>query len=355
MDTTTTSTLTTTTTTTTPTVVRTYSDSSTTSTVGTPVVTSSSATTVAATDVTTTGSASLAAPATVVAYGLLADMMNAPDPLNRVSIRGGSIEKKSGQTLTVNNDTWMYITPKGNRGSQLSGAGIELGVERRLDYDKLVGVQLGYTNNNLKREDNASGNWNTAYASVYGLKKLGDWTVKPAVGISSSRYDTSRVIEEFGYANRFKTDGRSYWADLQVLAPSIQDMITPYAGVTLRRYTVDGGVESGSTETAITWNKTNKTQVNPYIGARLDSSPEPKGIFYSLDGRVTRLSKFQFDGSVDSTSVGVNPAVGRTLVTVDGRVGYKFNERGHAWIGATAQRSEDYNNTIVGVGLKIDF
>ena len=355
IDTTTTSTLTTTTTTTTPTVVSTYSDSSTTSTVGTPVVSSSSATTVAATDMTTTGSASLAAPASVVAYGLLADMMNMPDPLNRVSISGASIEKKSGVSVDIGKDTWMYITPKGNRGSQTSGAGIELGVERRLDYDRLVGIQIGYNNNTLKKEDNAGGNWNTAYASVYGLKKLGDWTVKPAVGISSSRFDTNRTIEEFGYANKFKTDGRSYWADLQVLAPSIKDLVTPYAGVTLRRYTVDGGTESGSAETAVTWNRTSKTQVNPYIGARLDSRPEPKGMFYSLDGRVTRLSKFQFDGSIDSTYIGVNPAVGQILMSVDGRVGYKFNDRGHVWVGATSQRAGDYNNTIIGIGAKIDF
>jgi hypothetical protein len=304
---------------------------------------------------TTTGSASLTAPASVVAYGLLADMMNSPDPLNRVSIRGASIEKKSGVSVDIGKDTWMYITPKGNRGSQTSGAGIELGVERRLDYDRLVGIQIGYNNNTLKKEDNAGGNWNTSYASVYGLKKLGDWTVKPAVGISSSRFDTNRTIEEFGYANKFKTDGRSYWADLQVLAPSIRDIVTPYAGVTLRRYTVDGGTESGSAETAVTWNRTSKTQVNPYIGARLDSRPEPKGMFYSLDGRVTRLSKFQFDGAIDSTYIGVNPAVGQTLVSVDGRVGYKFNDRGHAWIGATAQKAGDYNNTIIGVGVKIDF
>jgi hypothetical protein len=304
---------------------------------------------------TTTGSASLTGPATVVAYGLLNDMMNSPDTLNRVSIRGASIEKKSGVSVDIGKDTWMYITPKGNRGSQTSGAGIELGVERRLDYDRLVGIQIGYNNNTLKKEDNANGNWNTAYASVYGLKKLGDWTVKPAVGISSSRFDTNRTIEEFGYANKFKTDGRSYWADLQILAPSIRDIVTPYAGVTLRRYTVDGGTESGSAETAVTWNRTSKTQVNPYIGARLDSRPEPKGMFYSLDGRVTRLSKFQFDGTIDSTYIGVNPAVGQTLVSVDGRVGYKFNDRGHAWIGATAQKAGDYNNTIIGVGVKIDF
>ena len=249
----------------------------------------------------------------------------------------------------------MYISPKANRGSQHQGAGIEIGVERRLDYDKLVGIQIGYNNNTLKKEDNAQGNWNTAYASVYGLKKLGEWTVKPAVGMSSSRYDTSRTITEFDYNNKFKSDGRSYWADLQVLAPTIKDVVTPYAGITYRRYTIDGGTESGSSETAVIWNKTNKNQFNPYIGARIDSRPEPKGIFYSLDGRVTKFDKFVFEGSVNNTYVGLESAIGRALVSVDGRVGYKFNERGHAWVGVTAQKAGDYNNTIIGVGAKIDF
>ncbi len=354
VDTTTTTTLTTTTTTTTPVVVNTYSDSSTTSTPGTPVVTNSSATTVAASDVTTTGSASINAPVNVAALSLTNDMLNMPDPLNRVSIYGGSIEKKSGVTLTSDQDTWMYISPKANKGNAHKGAGIEVGVEKRLNYDKLVGIQLGTNTNSITKEDNADGDWKSVYGSVYGLAKFGDWTLKPAFGISSTKYKTSREIVEFGYSNSFKNNGKSYWADLQLLAPSFE-IATPYVGATLRHYKIDGGIESGSPETSVTWNKMSKTQINPYMGVRVDSKPEPRGIFYTLDGRITKLDKVKMNGTVDSSAINLESNIGRVLTTVDAKLGYKFNDRGSAWVGAAYQKASNYDNAIVGIGAKIDF
>lgn len=347
----------TTVTTTTPRTVTTYSDSTTTTTNGTPTTASATVTETASlavatpTTATQTASASVDTIDSALLLNVYSQEMNRADPLSRVNVHGEKITRRvSAQTADIDRNTWMWISGKSANGNDNRSNGFEVGVERLINDSTLVGAQYNKINSRMTAVEQGSGKFDTDMASVYAVKKLGRWAVKPAVGYGTSDYDISRVITlaaqpNFAsetYANRWSTNGKSYWADLQVIAPQIWK-VTPYAGVTVRKTQVDGGTETGTEVTRINYGDYKDTSSQPYVGTRFDSATTERGVFYSVDGRVT---KFKLDSGYK---------YGDTLISVNSLVGYKLNERSQLWTGYQYQHADQYNNGIISVGGKLDF
>jgi len=347
----------TTVTTTTPRTVTTYSDSTTTTTNGTPTSASATVTEVASLAVATptTATQTASAPTDTIDNAMLLNIysqeMNRADPLSRINIHGEAITKRNtSQATDIARNSWMWVTGKAANGNSDRSNGFEIGAERLVNDTTLVGAQYNRINSTMTGVESGSGRFDTNMINVYAVKKLGSWAVKPTVGYSNSAYDTARTItlgalDNFAaetYANRFSTNGKSYWADLQVIAPKVWK-ITPYAGLTVRKITVDGGVESGTTHTQLNYSNFNDTSSQPYVGARFDSATTDRGLFYSLDGRVTKFN------------LADTYRYGETLTSVNSLVGYKINDRSQITVGYQYQHADQYNNGIIGIGGKIDF
>ena len=346
----------TTVTTTTPTTVTTYSDSTTTTTNGTPTVDSATVTETASLAVATPATATQTASAGVdtldnaLLLNVYSQEMNRVDPLSRVNVHGEKISRRVSQAVDVAQNTWAWITGKSANGNDNRSNGVEVGAERLINDTTLIGAQYNKINSRMTAVEQGSGKFDTDMINLYAVKKLGRWAVKPTVGYSSSNYDISRVITldalpNFAgetYANKWSTNGKSYWADLQVIAPQIWK-VTPYAGLTVRKIQLDGGVESGTLATRLTYGNFNDTSSQPYVGARFDSATTERGVFYSVDGRVT---KFNLDNQ---------HKYGDTLVSVNSMVGYSLNARSQLWTGYQYQHAEQYNNGIISIGARLDF
>ena len=347
----------TTTTTTTPRTTTTYSDSTTTVTNGTASSTNSTATETASLAVATptTATQTASAPTDTIDNAMLLNIysqeMNRVDPLSRINIHGDAITKRNTSTAAdIARNTWMWVTGKSANGNSDRSDGFEIGAERLVNDTTLVGAQYNRINSTMTGVESGSGRFDTDMINVYAVKKLGRWAVKPTVGYSSSDYDTARTItlgalDNFAaetYANRFSTNGKSYWADLQVIAPKVWK-ITPYAGLTVRKIELDGGVESGTAYTRLTYSNFSDTSSQPYVGARFDSATTERGLFYTLDGRVTKFN------------LADTYRYGETLTSVNSLVGYKINDRSQVTAGYQYQHADQYNNGIISIGGKLDF
>lgn len=347
----------TTTVTTTPRTTTTYSDSTTTVTNGTP--------TSAATSATETGSLTVSTPVGVtqtasaptdtidnaMLLNIYSQEMNRADPLSRINIHGDAITKRNTSTAAdISRNTWMWITGKSANGNSDRSDGFEIGAERLVNDTTLVGAQYNRINSTMTGVESGSGRFDTNMINLYAVKKLGRWAVKPIVGYSNSDYDTARTItlgalDNFAaetYANKYSTNGKSYWADLQVIAPKVWK-ITPYAGLTVRKIELDGGVESGTAHTRLTHSNFSDTSSQPYVGARFDSATTERGLFYTLDGRVTKFN------------LADTYKYGETLTSVNSLIGYKINDRSQVTAGYQYQHADQYNNGIISIGGKLDF
>jgi hypothetical protein len=347
----------TTTTTTTPRTTTTYSDSTTTVTNGTASSTNSTATETASLAVATptTATQTASAPTDTIDNAMLLNIysqeMNRADPLSRINIHGEGITKRNTSTAAdIARNTWMWITGKTANGNSDRSDGFEIGAERLVNDTTLIGAQYNKINSTMTGVESGSGRFDTDMINVYAVKKLGRWAVKPTVGYSGSDYDTSRVItlgavDNFAaetYANKYSTNGKSYWADLQVIAPKVWK-ITPYAGLTVRKIELDGGVESGTAYTRLTYSNFSDTSSQPYVGARFDSATTERGLFYTLDGRVTKFN------------LADTYRYGETLTSVNSLVGYKINDRSQVTAGYQYQHADQYTNGIISIGGKLDF
>jgi len=346
----------TTTTTTTPRTTTTYSDGTSTVTNGTASSTSSTATEVASlavatpTTVTQTASAKVDTIDNALVLNLYGQEMNRVDPLSRVNIHGEAITQRVSQAVNINRNSWAWIAGKLANGNDNRSNGFEVGLEGLLNTTTLVGLQYNKINSTMTGVEQGSGKFDTDMINLYAIKKLGRWAVKPTLGYSSSDYDISRVITlaavpNFAgetYANKWSTNGKSYWADVQVIAPQVWKL-TPYAGVTVRKTELDGGTETGTLATRLTYGKYNDTSSQPYVGARFDSAATERGLFYTVDGRVT---KFDLDS---------NYKYGDTLMSVNSLIGHKINDRSQIWAGYQYQHADQYQNGIVSIGGKLDF
>jgi uncharacterized protein with beta-barrel porin domain len=277
--------------------------------------------------------------------------MNRADPLSRINIHGEGITKRNTSTAAdIARNTWMWITGKTANGNSDRSDGFEIGAERLVNDTTLIGAQYNKINSTMTGVESGSGRFDTDMINVYAVKKLGRWAVKPTVGYSSSDYDTSRVItlgavDNFAaetYANKYSTNGKSYWADLQVIAPKVWK-ITPYAGLTVRKIELDGGVESGTAYTRLTYSNFSDTSSQPYVGARFDSATTERGLFYTLDGRVTKFN------------LADTYKYGETLTSVNSLVGYKINDRSQVTAGYQYQHADQYTNGLINIGGKLDF
>jgi hypothetical protein len=346
----------TTTTTTTPRTTTTYSNGTSTVADGTASSSNTTATQTQSLAVATptTVSQTASAPIDTVDNSMLLNIysqeMNRADPLNRINLVGDKITRRTSQAKDIDRNTWAWISGKSANGNDSRGTGFEIGVERLINDTTLVGLQYNKINSNLTKVEQGTGKFDTDMASVYAVKKLGRWAVKPSVGYGSSDYRSSRTIvlgaqENFAeevYSNSYSTKGKSVWADLQVIAPQLWK-ITPYAGLTLRKTQVNGGTETGTEVTRVTYGKYNDTSSQPYVGARFDSDVTDRGVFYTVDGRVTKFN------------LADTYKYGDTLLTVNSLVGYKLNDRGQVYAGYQYQHASDYNNGIISIGGKIDF
>ena len=342
------------TTTTTPQTTTTYSDSTSTVTNGT----------ASSTTATETASLAVATPATVtqtasaavdtidnaLVLNVYSQEMNRVDPLSRVNVHGDAITRRVSQAVDVARNTWVWLTGKSANGNENRSSGFEVGVERLVNDTTLIGAQYNKIDSRMTSVEQGSGKFDTDMINLYAVKKLGRWAVKPTLGYSSSDYDITRVITlaalpnfaEETYANRWNTNGKSYWADVQVIAPQVWKL-TPYAGVTVRKTELDGGTETGTQATRLTYSNYSDTSSQPYVGARWDSATTERGLFYTVDGRVT---KFNLDSE---------HKYGDTLMSVNSLVGYRLNARSQLWTGYQYQHADQYNNGIVSIGAKLDF
>jgi len=346
----------TTVTTTTPRTVTTYSDGTTTTTNGTATTTSSTVTEVASMAIATPATATQTASAAVdtidnaLVLNVYSQEMNRVDPLSRVNVHGDAITRRVSQAVDVARNTWVWLTGKSANGNDNRSSGFEVGIERLVNDTTLIGAQYNKIDSRMTSVEQGSGKFDTDMINLYAVKKLGRWAVKPTLGYSSSDYDITRVITlaaqpNFAgetYANQWSTNGKGYWADVQVIAPQVWKL-TPYAGVTVRKTELDGGTETGTQATRLTYGKYNDTSSQPYVGARWDSATTERGLFYTVDGRVT---KFNLDSDYK---------YGDTLVSVNSLVGYRLNARSQLWTGYQYQHADQYNNGIVSIGAKLDF
>ena len=346
----------TTTTTTTPRTTTTYSNGTSTVADGTASSSNTTATQTQSLAIATptTVSQTASAPVDTVENSMLLNIynqeMNRADPLNRINLVGDKITRRTSQAKDIDRNTWAWIIGKSANGNDSRGTGFEVGVERLINDTTLVGLQYNKINTNLTKVEQGTGKFDTDMANVYAIKKLGRWAIKPSLGYGSSDYRSSRTIvlgaqENFAeevYSNSYSTKGKSVWADLQVIAPQLWK-ITPYAGLTLRKTQVNGGTETGTEVTRVTYGKYNDTSSQPYVGARFDSDVTDRGVFYTVDGRVTKFN------------LADTYKYGDTLLTVNSLVGYKLNDRGQVYAGYQYQHASDYNNGIISIGGKIDF
>lgn len=347
----------TTTTTTTPRTTTTYSDGTSTVVNGTPTSSAvtdtetASLTVATPVGVTQTASAAIDTIDNAMLLNAYSQDLNRADPLSRINIQGDVITRRvNNQTADIDRNTWMWITGKSANGNDNRSTGFEIGVERLVNSTTLVGAQYNKIDSRMTGVEQGAGKFDTDMVSVYAVKKLGRWAVKPTLGYSGSDYSISRTITlaaqpnfaAESYSNSWSTKGKSYWADLQVVAPQVWK-ITPYAGITVRKTELDGGVESGTTATRLTYTDYKDTSSQPYLGARFDSVVTAKGLFYTVDGRVTKYD------------LADTYKYGETLASVNSLAGYKINDRSQVWAGYQYQHADQYRNSIISIGGKLDF
>lgn len=359
---------TTTTTNTTPVVTKTWSDSTTTTETGTTVTTSSAATVtssiaplVGVSTLTQSASAPVDTFVNLAHVNLFSQDVNLPNPLNRIDLSGTTIQRRlTAPAKEISNNSWVWLVGKTARGNDTRGNSVEIGFEKLVNENTLIGAQLNVTNNDLTKVDSGSGKVDSYMINAYAVKKLGAWSIRPMVGIDNSHYKTSRMIAFAGvenfdndvYSNSLNAHSRSYMADLQVIAPRL-GLVTPYVGLGVRSYRFNDTTESGSELTALQWGKNNTTVVKPYIGARIDTRETDKGLFFSADARVT---KFNIDsGRAPAGYATIESKYGDVLVSLDTQVGYKFNPKAQVFAGYQHQQASGYDNNVINAGVKIDF
>ena len=347
-----------TTTLTTPVTVDTYSDSSTTTTRGT--TTTSIVDTTAMTSAGQTQSATARVDTFVNAQhlNLFTQEMLQPDPLSRITMSNGKIERRSGTHLEIDKNSWVWMNGKALNGNDSRGSGFEVGYEKIWNDTTLLGAQVNQTNSRMSNIENGSGKFDSTMINLYAVKQLGRWAIKPMVGYESSDYDTNRTIslaalpnfDGITLANKLSTKGKSYWADLQVIAPKVWK-VTPYAGLGVKHYKTDGATETGIA--GLEWGSASDTITKPYVGARWDSETTERGIFYTVDGRVT---KFNIDNARPKEGwTAVESRYGDTLTSLNTMLGYKLNQRSQMWAGYQYQHADQYNANMISIGGKIDF
>ena len=353
----------TTTTTTTPVTTTTYSDSSTVVTSGTPTSTSTSAAetvtivTPTSASVAQTASAPIDTYTNAVHLNLFNSDLNAPNPLNRIDLTGTTIQHRNTNNVKqVSNNSWAWVNAKTARGNASRGNSFEVGFEKLVNETTLVGAQFNISNNNLTKVESGSGKFDNYMINAYAVKKLGNWAIRPMIGYEKGNYKTSRTIaltgvehfEDVVYYNSMTTSSKAFTADLQVIAPRLGDYLTPYAGIGVKHLSTPDVTESGSSVTALPWSAASTNIIKPYIGARVDSKETDRGVFFSVDSRVTKFNNFK------DLNDGYNK-YGTMLLNVDTQVGYKFNPKAQAWVGYQHQQASGYDNNVINAGVKIDF
>lgn len=195
--------------------------------------------------------------------------------LDRFAVKDATLQSK---LKDQGEDSYTYLIAQGTTSNtsdtyKMNSSRFGIGHEKKIKANWIVGGQLNYVNGNLNGED-ASGSLNKTHVGAYSLATWNDWILKSDVGYAVNNYSNSHAltnIQELGpQYNSGKTNGQDMWINNRVYTPEFKGF-RPYAGVRVQNTQISGLTESGSTLTAMSYDKVNSTNVIGEGGLRYEN------------------------------------------------------------------------------------
>jgi len=211
--------------------------------------------------------------------------------LDRFAIKDSTIQSKMKDQ---GGDSYTYLIAQGTTSNtsdtyKMNSSRFGIGHEKKIESNWVVGGQLNHINGNLNGQD-ASGSLSKTHVGLYSLATWKDWILKSDIGYSVNDYRNSHSlnnITELGpLSNSGKTGGQDMWVNNRVYTPEFKGF-RPYAGVRVQNTQISGLTESGSTLTAMTYDKVNTTDVVGEGGLRYENKLFDKVNFVAEAGQTS--------------------------------------------------------------------
>lgn len=193
------------------------------------------------------------------------------NPLDRHSVSESGITSKTGND---DREGWAYIIADGQKtntngdGYSMTARRFGVGYEKAVERNLLVGAQFNNIESTLYGT-NAGGSLNKNAVGIYSLYTVEDWILKSDVGFAVNDYSNSHAIPELQLSNNGKTSGQDMWINNRLYTPSVEGF-RPFVGARVENNQITGLTESGSSLTAMSYNKVNQTNTTGEAGVRYE-------------------------------------------------------------------------------------
>ena len=174
---------------------------------------------------------------------------------NQISAIGFQLDRQNAKHGVQNGDTRTAINAtrqnyNGNHGYNGDTNIYGIAVEKDIDNNHTVGLQINRINNNLDRSD-TNGGMNFNHVGVYNSYNVNGFTIEGDLSVADGDVQYTRTIGPF--TNSLTIDSRLVWVSGKVIAPEIAESgIRPFVGATWSKSKVSGQPkETGSSQTAL--------------------------------------------------------------------------------------------------------
>jgi hypothetical protein len=238
--------------------------------------------------------------------------------VDRLSVKG------SGAYLIVDDQKSNTSDTYKQRSNRL-GVGYDKGVTDNL----FVGIQYNNISSSLTG-NNAGGSLDKNHVGIYSLYTKKDWLLVSDAGLSYNQYKTNHSLPELYAANSSSTHGYDAWLSSRVYSPSLKGF-RPYAGARIERNVIKSVNESGSSLTAVGYDKIDNINTSAEYGIRYDY----------------QIKKFNLIAEAGSNSDKIKTYKVGAMITP--------NEKVSGGLTFSQQEYQDIKNDIIFANLKVLF
>lgn len=293
---------------------------------------------------------------TAVTQSAFENLQYSADPLSRVDIIDGRLKAKPTSTLSQVDDKNFFWISGGAGRNRLNGtdsvsgstSNQNIGFEHIIGNNVLIGWQGNQTNtNNSTNVDGTSGTTTKNSVGIYGLYTQNNWIGKLDIGYSNNNYYQTRNISEVNAMNQGSAKGNSYYTDASVYSPEIAKNTRLSFGYRQNTENQVGFTETGTPQTAITFNDVHQNTYTRYVGYRYDYVPNRTGWFFSNEIQIMHVENpavaqtAVVGGAPFTTQGNINTATGYNVTT---QTGFNVKNSGRIQLEVKATKIGDYSS-----------
>jgi hypothetical protein len=232
--------------------------------------------------------------------------------------------KRSGAYLNVDDQQSNTVNTYKQTSTRFG-----IGYDKVVSDNLLVGVQFNNISSNL-RGDNAGGSLDKNHLGVYSTYSKYNWLLVSDAGVAYNEYRTNHSLPELGASNSSYTKGYDAWLSGRAYTPSLKGF-RPYFGARIERNVIKAANETGTSLTAVNYDKVDNINTNGEYGVRYDY----------------QIKKFNLIAEAGSNTDKV------TLL----KVGASFSptDKVMAGLSYTQQEYQSIKNNIIFANLKVLF